>query len=606
LAQVMAMHGPKLRYNSTVVLLLAALVAIGYGIYRTGRHEATISGATTRRAPFDRSIVVDQSSLITAERLVRMPTAPEERSFAEDALRFADQEMDLAFAQAVRFTASQQRPLSPEAQQLDARYKQAQRALAVDQAQVKALSAALAKADPANVQAVNDQLELAKAQAVLDQEEADDARQDLRRAGGDPQGRMQVMIQEHDAASRSSDSVRVNVTTFAASHGLVRHLQALQALYQKELLLKHAKGAADSLADVFQQRHDRMEARAVARLRDSSAVPLSHDSSAVLLAMAQRRALSEKARATLDQRVDNQRRLAGVYTGWVGVVRGQERSVANRALKSVAVILSIVLVGLLLARWIERALGARPTVDRRRAQTLYMVARVSLQVVAVLLILLVIFGPPDNLGTFLGLAGAGLTVALKDFIIGFIGWFVLMGKNGIRIGDLVEINGVTGEVVELGMFYTVLLETGGWSESGHPTGRRVTFTNGFAIEGHYFNFSTSGRWLWDEVRVVVPAGRNPYPILEAIQEQIQASTAESASQAEAQWREARRSPHLGALTVAPSIHLRPVAGGIEIVARYITHVAEREELKAKLYLTAVEMLGGTMSNESRPVLSPAR
>jgi small-conductance mechanosensitive channel len=165
---------------------------------------------------------------------------------------------------------------------------------------------------------------------------------------------------------------------------------------------------------------------------------------------------------------------------------------------------------------------------------------------------------------------------------------------------------VTGEVVELGMFYTVLLETGGWSESGHPTGRRVTFTNGFAIEGHYFNFSTSGRWLWDEVRVVVPAGRNPYPILEAIQEQIQASTAESASQAEAQWREARRSPHLGALTVAPSIHLRPVAGGIEIVARYITHVAEREELKAKLYLTAVEMLGGTMSNESRPVLSPAR
>ena len=64
-------------------------------------------------------------------------------------------------------------------------------------------------------------------------------------------------------------------------------------------------------------------------------------------------------------------------------------------------------------------------------------------------VLLVIFGPPPNLGTFLGLAGAGLTVALKDFIVGFIGWFVLMGKNGIRLGDWVEINGVTGEVVEV-------------------------------------------------------------------------------------------------------------------------------------------------------------
>ena len=156
------------------------------------------------------------------------------------------------------------------------------------------------------------------------------------------------------------------------------------------------------------------------------------------------------------------------------------------------------------------------------------------------------FGPPNNLGTFLGLAGAGLTVALKDFIVGFIGWFVLMGRNGIRIGDLVEINGVTGEVVELGMFYTVLLETGGWSESGHPTGRRVTFMNGFAIEGHYFNFSTSGRWLWDEIRIAVPSGHDPYPIVEAIRGQVEESTAESARQAEVQWREARRSPHLGA------------------------------------------------------------
>src|SRR5205814_1267265 len=83
--------------------------------------------------------------------------------------------------------------------------------------------------------------------------------------------------------------------------------------------------------------------------------------------------------------------------------------------------------------------------------------------------------------------------------VGFIGWFVLMGRNGIRLGDWVEINGVTGEVIELGMFHTVLLETGNWTDSGHPTGRRVTFTNGFAIEGHYFNFSTSGQWLWDEI-----------------------------------------------------------------------------------------------------------
>jgi len=80
------------------------------------------------------------------------------------------------------------------------------------------------------------------------------------------------------------------------------------------------------------------------------------------------------------------------------------------------------------------------------------VVGVALQIVGVVVILLVLVGVPGQLGTMLGLAGAGLTVALKDFIVAFIGWFVLMGRNGMRIGDWVEINGVSGEVVELGMF----------------------------------------------------------------------------------------------------------------------------------------------------------
>jgi small-conductance mechanosensitive channel len=217
---------------------------------------------------------------------------------------------------------------------------------------------------------------------------------------------------------------------------------------------------------------------------------------------------------------------------------------------------------------------------------------VTLQVIAVVLILLVIFGMPTQLGTFLGLAGAGLTVALKDFIIGFLGWFVLMGKNGIRLGDWVEINGVTGEVVELGMFHTVLLETGNWTDSGHPTGRRVTFTNSFAIEGHYFNFSTSGQWLWDELQVVLPSGRDPYPIVNAIQKKVLEATAETAKQAEKEWQGVTRSRDTAhTLTAAPAINVKPVAGGIEIAVRYITRANERYQMRAKLNQAAVDLLG---------------
>jgi small-conductance mechanosensitive channel len=580
----------KFRQYSALTLIVIALVAVAYGINRTDREPVPPAPRGARRSPSDRTIIVDQSSLTIAEQLVRMPTTADERPFAEEALRVADQEMDLAFASAVRMTANRPRATSDTAKEADARLRQSLLALAADSSQVASLTAALAKANPADALSLTDRLNLAKAQAELHQDEADDARGDLRRAGGDPQGRMQEMIDEHEAASQGSDTLRIVVTNPGETHGLIRLVQSWQTLHDKKVQLRRAKNSADSLAIVFKRRHDRVEARAAAR-HDSATARLSHDSSTALLADTQRRALDEKARATLDTRVDNQHRLSETYAGWMGVIGAQELAVVNRALRGVAVILVIMLLATLLTRWIEHLLGAK-AMDQRHTQTLYMVTRVSLQVLAVLLILLVIFGPPNNLGTFLGLAGAGLTVALKDFIIAFIGWFVLMGSNGIRIGDLVEINGVTGEVVQLGMFYTVLLETGGWTESGHPTGRRVTFTNGFAIEGHYFNFSTSGRWLWDEVRIIVPTGHDPYAIAEALQKQAEEATAESAREAEVQWREARRSPQGAAPTGGASVNLKPVPGGVEITLRYITRATEREALRSKLYHTAVDLLGG--------------
>jgi len=196
------------------------------------------------------------------------------------------------------------------------------------------------------------------------------------------------------------------------------------------------------------------------------------------------------------------------------------------------------------------------------------------------------------LGTVLGLVGAGLTVALKDFIVAFIGWVVLMGKNGMRLGDWVEINGVSGEVSELGMFHTVLQETGNWGDTGHPTGRRVTFTNSFAIEGHYFNFSTSGQWLWDELQVIVPASVDPHPIIDAIRQRVIEATAEGARHAEQEWRRAVPSQSGRAFSGTPGINVKPVVGGVEVSVRYITRADERFQLRAALYQAAVDLLGG--------------
>ena len=92
--------------------------------------------------------------------------------------------------------------------------------------------------------------------------------------------------------------------------------------------------------------------------------------------------------------------------------------------------------------------AAQSTMERRRIHTLKTIAELGIEVISVLVILLVIFGPPSQVPTILGLATAGVTVVFQDFILAFFGWFVLMGKNGIRVGDWVEINSIGGEVVE--------------------------------------------------------------------------------------------------------------------------------------------------------------
>jgi small-conductance mechanosensitive channel len=599
----------KSTHKAATLAVAVLLVATGYGLFRTRGHPdiSATSGSSTDGGKQAAS-AVDQSTLWTARWVAQMPTTAEERQVAEDALHLADKEMDLAFATAVREAEQHPPALSAEAKEIEARLQKSENSVAADQAKVAQLTAEVGKGRGSKKDELDTELNLAKAQLELDQDEVDDGKEDLGRAGGDQQARIQALMQEHEAASQISDNTHVIVTAPNEGRGLIHHFQQWSRLHWKQMQLWRAKSEAEAAAAMFSTKHNALASEISAQKKSlpgassaaaaagnshsagKAAREFSAEKSASTLQLTKSRSQDQKALATFDKRVDDQTQLAGVYGKWIGIVAGKQVAVVNYALRGIAVILVIALIGLFFDGWIESVLR-KMSMDRRQVGTLRTVTRVSVQIVAVLLILLVIFGPPTQLGTILGLAGAGLTVALKDFIVGFLGWFVLMGKNGIRLGDWVEINGVTGEVVELGMFHTVLLETGNWTDSGHPTGRRVTFTNSFAIEGHYFNFSTSGQWLWDELQVVLPTGQDPYPIVDAIQKKVLEATSEGARQAEQEWKSAAHSRDMSTLSAAPAINVKPVIGGVEIAVRFITRANERYQLRAKLYQTAVDLLG---------------
>jgi small-conductance mechanosensitive channel len=232
---------------------------------------------------------------------------------------------------------------------------------------------------------------------------------------------------------------------------------------------------------------------------------------------------NQKNLADLGRRLVDEQRLADIYGRWIGLVEVRQRAALHNMIEVLLWILLVAFIVYLANRLIER-FTTNLTTENKRADTLRAVLKFSAQALGAIAILFLIFGLPNQTTTILGLAGAGLTVAMKDFIMAFLGWFSLMGRNGIHVGDWVEINGVAGEVVEIGLLKTVLLETGNWTDAGHPTGRKVSFMNNFAIEGHFFNFTTSGQWMWDELKVTIPANQDPYVVIDGIQKLVATET----------------------------------------------------------------------------------
>ena len=570
--------------------------------------------------------MIDEDTFRTARRLARLATTPEEQPLAQSALQIADHELDLAFAGALHHIEAHPAQLSPAAQQIQQRLESSQKQLEADTQELKRLIAALEQAPDAHKPAIQDRLELVKSQAELEQDEVQEANADLLEAGGNLHQRIQMMQQEHEATMHAAAAAPApSASPLGALHGLVGQVRRWLVLRAKRReVAAAARHAADSAAQLAAERaqiaaelasskqsvphlaaRTGQPANVAAPARTSSPATTSApapqataDASASAASTAPapslvsitRKLAAEQRRLTVrDERIIARRRLADVYGQWDAILAGQERNILHDCLNRAAIVLAALLALLLAESWLEKLLGRAP-IDRRQLGTLRSVVGVAMQIVGVVLILLVLVGVPGQLGTMLGLAGAGLTVALKDFIVAFVGWFVLMGKNGIQVGDWVEINGVSGEVVQLGMLHTVLLETGNWTDAGHPTGRRVTFTNSFATAGHYFNFSTSGQWLWDELVVMVPYDRDPTAVAGAIQKEVTAATAESTKQAEQEWRRTARGQSGAAFSAQPGIAVRPAPGGVEVAVRYVTRASERFALRARLYQCAVGLL----------------
>ncbi len=425
-----------------------------------------------------------------------------------------------------------------------------------------------------------DQVDLLNAQLALDQDELEDAQQDLARQGGDPHAALERALQQHEATqhqtAQASQSAVLNPTGT-----LLEQIRTWSALGSVDSQVLAAQQEAAAQWSALTGQHSQIE-KQFASPQTGGAANTADQIASLHHLSDQRKTLAE-----LDQRIQDCQQLTGVYQAWSRLVASRRGAVLHLLLGSFAEILAILLAALLANIVIRHVFHET---DRKRLHQVRVIAAVAVQLVAVVLIVLVLFGPPSQLSTFIGLATAGLTVVLRDFIVSFFGWFTLTGKNGIRVGDWVEINGVSGEVIELGLLKTVLLESGNWADTGHPTGRQVAFSNSFAMDGHYFNFSTSGQWLWDELEVGLPAAGDPYLMAQEIRKLVEAETASDSEQAAQDWERVTSRYGVHTFSAKPAVSLRPAVNGLEVVVRYITRAPQRYAVKSKIFQMIVDLL----------------
>jgi small-conductance mechanosensitive channel len=542
--------------------------------------------------------LVDQRPWQTIESLAPLAVSAEEQNFAREAERLADHEVDQAFALALRQAALQTRTLTGDALALQQKVTQFQALVKEDQAKVDTLTTALKTVPGAPTS--SDDLDVAKAQLQLDSDELADATGQLARVTGDKRGEIQQELTARQAAMKKFESQangggQIAVLSARRYGTLYGRVSSWFDQRSRMSLLSQAKSQTDAdVATLTAQYTEFQKKASVAAAAISStnqldpSTPPADAVKSRVARMAQAHAFAQ-IHSILEDQLQTQQQLSTVYAKWLAQVKLQHGIITHLALQSLSLIAFLILCGALLAT-LARILLDRSSMDHRRLHTLRTIASLGIQFVTFLLVLLVIFGAPSQVPTILGLGAAGLTVVFQDFILAFFGWFILMGKNGIRVGDWVEINGVGGEVVEIGLFRTALLETGNWTDKGHPTGRRVTFINNFAISGQYFNFSTSGQWMWDEITVNIPPSADTYKTIEEIHKVVLKETEKDAHLAEDEWQKSSKADGLSQFKATPAVDMRPAASGIDILVRYVTRAGDRFEMRNRLYQSVIDLL----------------
>lgn len=229
--------------------------------------------------------------------------------------------------------------------------------------------------------------------------------------------------------------------------------------------------------------------------------------------------------------------------------------------------------------------------DTRRRYQFLLIRRIVLWSLIAIIVATAFASELGAITTFAGLMTAGIAVALQNVILSIAGYFFLIGKYGVRVGDRVNINGVTGDVVDIGLVRLQLMEmTNG--PAPLPTGRVVAFSNAvvFQAGSGMFKQIPGTNFLWHEITLTLDPKTNYRQVEQRMMEAVNRVFAEYRDKMELQRRNVERSLNSTIAAFSPESRLHLTQTSLEVVIRYPVELSNAGEIDNRVTRAILEAL----------------
>ena len=278
----------------------------------------------------------------------------------------------------------------------------------------------------------------------------------------------------------------------------------------------------------------------------------------------------------------------------------------GEALEALGIRVGVLLVILALlfgAAEVWRKAVLRYIQDSRRRYQLLLLRRIALWSLVFVVVGFAFASELGSIVTFAGLITAGIAVAMQSVLVSIVGYFFLIGKYGIRVGDRVQIGDVAGEVIDLGLVRMYLMELSAKGAMG-PTGRVVAFANSvvFQVSSGLFKQIPGVNFSWREAVLDLPPGAD----YSAIKEQLNAAMTDALKEYRPeilrQTQEIERTTlSSSAGDAQPQIQLHFTGGGVEAHVRYPVHLAHAAEIEERVTEALARVVSGAQADGTQGI-----